>query len=193
MAVQACPGGAPGYARWQCHRAPPAGRAYWAPTADLSECKSVLMAALEERLLNGELTLRVAAELAQVTDRSDGLLGGDVRTAARLVNHLASRQAQQLMAVPDVERREAIVTELTEDVVRAASHLLDAAQLPAWRDLGRDERRRAATSLLIGLEQNAFLLSDNVLPDRTILEIDRNLREYRKDPLSGGGEDEMSR
>ncbi|XP_037090639.1 LOW QUALITY PROTEIN: latrophilin Cirl-like [Pollicipes pollicipes] len=141
----------------------------------VDECKSILMAALEERLLSGEHTLRVAAELAQVTDRSDGLFGGDVRTAARLVNHLASRQAQQLIAVPAVERREAIVTELTEDVVRAASNVLDAGQLAAWRDLGPEERRRAATSLLIGLEQNAFLLSDNVLPDRTILEIDRNL------------------
>ena len=70
-------------------------------------------------------------------------------------------------------------------MVRAASHLLDLSQLPAWQDLGRDERRRAATSLLIGLEQNAFLLSDNVLADRTILEIDRNLREWPGESAGG--------
>ncbi|KAJ8953236.1 hypothetical protein NQ318_015816 [Aromia moschata] len=54
------------------------------------------------------------------------------------------------------------------DVAKTGSNLLDSSQHPSWRDLSYKEQMSVATSLLIGLEENAFLLADTVMSKKTV-------------------------
>ena len=63
----------------------------------------------------------------------------------------------------NLEAREAMVTDLVQNVVKTASNLIsDSSEIrQSWSDLSSDELGRAATALLVGLEENAFLLHDS--------------------------------
>ena len=60
VAVQACPGGAAGWARRLCQSTD------WAGPADLSECRSVWLATLESRAKAHDSLMAVASDLAKV-------------------------------------------------------------------------------------------------------------------------------
>ena len=95
-----------------------------------------------------------------------------------------------------------MVTSLVQNVVRIASNLLHDRNLKGWADLGssgegigsrsasgmslRSNRRtdhrgevgRAVTGLMIGLEENAFLLADAVTSEKVIIKPTENIRKY---------------
>jgi latrophilin 1 len=62
-------------------------------------------------------------------------------------------------------------------VVRTASNVIDRINRRSWGDLGRDEAGRAATSLMVGLEENAFLLADSVTKETILVKPTDNIRE----------------
>lgn len=82
-----------------------------------------------------------------------------------------------IQTFPDPRQREAIVTELLHGVVKTGSNLLDSAQLASWRDLTHKEQMRVATSLLVGLEENSFLLADTVVRQKTVIHAVKNICE----------------
>ena len=75
-----------------------------------------------------------------------------------------------------------MVTALVKYVVRISSNLLG---VQAWADLsssgtgssdsGNDEVGRAVTALMVGLEENAFLLADAVTSEKIIIKPTENI------------------
>ncbi|XP_042859816.1 latrophilin Cirl-like isoform X4 [Penaeus japonicus] len=167
VAVQPCPGGASGWARRPCN---PLG---WAGPADLSECRSVWLTTLTSRAHTNDAVLAVAHDLATVTG-SRALYGGDVTATARLLNSLARRMADDVSNFPDRDQREALVTELVGAAIATGSHLV-GGQRDAWADLRPPEHRAAATALLLGLEEAAFLLADNLHHEKTVNHAEPNI------------------
>ncbi|XP_017890799.1 latrophilin Cirl-like isoform X4 [Ceratina calcarata] len=174
VAVQSCPGGANGLARWRCLAK--GDTAYWhRDSPDLSECRSVWLTTLENRVTEGDVILGISRELSQVTDNSRGLYGGDMMITTKIIKNMAEKMAQDIRTYQDANQREVSVTELLQGVVRTGSNLLDKAQMASWKDLSHQEQMRVATSLLIGLEENAFLLADTLMHEKTITHEGRNI------------------
>ncbi|XP_063219842.1 latrophilin Cirl isoform X2 [Bacillus rossius redtenbacheri] len=176
--VQPCPGGAMGLARWRCVRhssATSSALADWFPdTPDLSECRSVWLTSLESRVEEGDSILSIANDLSQVTS-SKTLYGGDMMTTTKIIKKMSQKVSEDLKYYPDPRQREAMVTELLHGVVVTGSNLLDSSQHPSWHDLSHKEQMRVATSLLMGLEENAFLLADTVTEAKTVIKNVKNI------------------
>lgn len=170
--VQPCPGGASGLARWRCLPGPPPHRA--SSTPDLSECRSLWLTSLDTRIAEGDAIISIVNDLSQVTD-SKTLYGGDMMTTTQIIKKMANKMSLDIQTFPDARQREAIVTELLHGVVRTGSNLLDPAQLPSWRDLTHKEQMRVATSLLVGIEENSFLLADTVVREKTVPHKEKNI------------------
>lgn len=177
VAVQSCPGGANGLARWRCLAR--GESAFWhRDSPDLSECRSVWLTTLENRVTEGDVILGISRELSQVTNNSRGLYGGDMMITTKIIKNMAEKMALDIRAYQDPNQREVSVTELLQGVVRTGSNLLDKAQMASWKDLSHQEQMRVATSLLTGLEENAFLLADTLTHEKTITYEGKNIREY---------------
>ena len=169
MAVQPCPGGASGWARRPCDPLGLAG------AADLSECRSMWLSTLNARADVDDAVLAVSHDLVSVTG-SRALYGGDVTATARILNNLARRMAKDVSGFPDINQREAMVTELVSTAVATGSNMMGGQQA-AWEDLRPLEHRAAATSLLLGLEETAFLLANNLHHEKTVRHAEANIRE----------------
>ena len=80
----------------------------------------------------------------------------------------------------NLETREAMVTNLVQNVVKTTSNLVeDSSSIrQSWSDLRPDELGRAITALLIGLEENAFLLAETVTTEKIIIKPTRNVCKY---------------
>ncbi|KAJ9585473.1 hypothetical protein L9F63_002738, partial [Diploptera punctata] len=173
--VQPCPGGATGVAKWRCVSQVTTLPPVWQPSSpDLSECRSVWLTSLESRVEEGDSIISIANDLSQVTS-SKTLYGGDMMTTTKIIKKMAQKMALDIETFPDPRQREAIVTELLLGVVKTGSNLLDESQHPSWRDLSYKEQMRVATSLLMGLEENAFLLADTVVREKTVTQAVRNI------------------
>ena len=77
----------------------------------------------------------------------------------------------------DASKRESMVTDLVQNVVRISSNLISEKNHQGWVDLGRDEAGQAATSLLVAVEENAFLLADSVTSEKIIIKPTENIRK----------------
>lgn len=168
-AIQPCPGGTTGFAKWHCQGLSDARQPQWYPSnPDLSECRSVWLTSLEQRIIAGKDPLvSITNDLAQVTS-SKTLYGGDMMITTKIIQKMTDKMSKDIQTVPDTRQREAIVTEMLMDVAKTGSNLLDSSQHPSWRDLSYKEQMSVATSLLIGLEENAFLLADTVMSKKTV-------------------------
>ncbi|KAL3289919.1 hypothetical protein HHI36_023302 [Cryptolaemus montrouzieri] len=177
MNIQPCPGGTTGYAKWRCIKTDNIPK--WYPdTPDLSACRSVWLTSLEQRIQNAngkDPLLAITNDLAQVTS-SKTLYGGDMMITTKIIKTLTRKMSQDIQTFQDHKQRETFVTEMLNDVVKTSSNLLDSSQHPSWTDLSYEEQMRVATSLLIGLEENAFLLADTVVGHRTFDQIVKNIR-----------------
>lgn len=96
-------------------------------------------------------------------------------TTTKIIKKMANKMSVDIQTFPDARQREAIVTELLHGVVRTGSNLLDPAKLPSWRDLTHKEQMRVATSLLVGIEENSFLLADTVVREKTVPHREKNI------------------
>lgn len=61
------------------------------------------------------------------------------------------------------------VSETIGRVIGIGSDVISPEQSACWDDLPPSERGRAATDLLMALEDNAFVLADGLAEDRTVL------------------------
>merc|ERR1719270_2869398 len=56
-----------------------------------------------------------------------------------------------------------------------ASNILAKINHVSWSDSGNDEVGRAVTALMVGLEENAFLLADSVTSEKIIIKPTENI------------------
>ena len=79
----------------------------------------------------------------------------------------------------NADAREAMVTTLVKNVVRISSNLLSMDNHRSWNDLGTSDNEigRAVTALMIGIEENAFLLADSVTSEKIIIKPTENIRK----------------
>lgn len=167
------------------------------PSPSLVECQSKWLNNLDARLRDGEAVATVSGDLSQLSGRQ-ALYGGDLQLATKMLKHMAERMHYDVQGLGggsvsvrggsmdvvnaagggDPDHQESLVTELVQNVVLAASNVLDRANHAAWSDLPADEAAAAATALMIGLEENAFLLADSVTSEKIIIKPTTNICEY---------------
>ncbi|XP_011300624.1 latrophilin Cirl isoform X4 [Fopius arisanus] len=174
IAVQSCPGGANGVARWRCI-ATEDSATWYRDSPDLSECRSVWLSSLETRVQSGDKILTISDDLSAVTNNSRIFYGGDMMITTKIIKNMAEKMSQDISTYRDSSQSEFTVTELLQGVVRTGSNLLDKAQMASWKDLSHEDQMRVATSLLIGLEENAFLLAGTLHHQKTIVQEGKNI------------------
>lgn len=206
MNVQPCPGGATGIAKWRCTKADRTDdlinhlnrinnivnhndddqqnnnsdeRVMWQPiTPDLTQCRSLWLNNLEVRVQQRDSSLvSIANDLSQVTN-SKTLYGGDMLVTTKIIQIMSEKMSYDIETFPDQKQRESIVTELLNGVVKTGSNLLDEAQHLSWLDLSFEDQMRVATSLLTGLEDNAFLLADTIARERSVVQKVKNICKF---------------
>lgn len=93
----------------------------------------------------------------------------------KIIETMSEKMFHDKETLPDQRQREAIILELLHGVVKTGSNLLDESQLSSWMDLNQEDQMRVATSLLTGLEYNAFLLADTIIRERNIVQKVKNI------------------
>lgn len=202
--VQPCPGGATGIAKWRCvlmkritldeeddsssTQTPICNgtscinlrlrnfEPTWHPlTPDLTQCRSLWLNNLEVRVNQRDSSLiSIANDLSEVTS-SKTLYGGDMLVTTKIIQTMAEKMYHDKETFPDQRLREAMILELLQGVVKTCSNLLDESQLSSWLDLNQEDQMRVATSLLTGLEDNAFLLADTIIRERNVIQKFKNI------------------
>ncbi|XP_065206272.1 latrophilin Cirl-like [Planococcus citri] len=174
VSVLPCPNGAAGFAKWRCHKIN-ANEAKRTPdTPDLSECRSVWLSSLENRISEGDSLPKVAGDLSQVTE-SKTLFGGDMILTAKIIRDMAQKMSKDVPTFPDRRQREAVVYDLLQNIARVGSNLLDISHQQSWKDLPAIEQMRIATNLLVGLEENSFLLADTTNREKIVNHCTKNM------------------
>lgn len=106
---------------------------------------------------------------------SKTLYGGDMAITTKIIQKMTEKMSQDIQTFPDTRQREEIVTEMLGYVAKTSSNLLDATQYSSWKDLSYRDQMSVATTLLIGLEENAFLLADTVTSQKTVNRNEKNI------------------
>lgn len=152
----------------------------WHPlTPDLTQCRSLWLSNLEVRVSQRDSSLiSIANDLSEVTS-SKTLYGGDMLVTTKIIQTMSEKMFHDKETFPDQRLREAMILELLQGVVKTGSNLLDESQLSSWLDLNQEDQMRVATSLLTGLEENAFLLADTIIRERNVVQKVKNICKYK--------------
>lgn len=179
MVIQPCPNGATGLARWQCAAGKDRSQADWvSPHPDLTDCKSVAMTNLEVKVRQEDPENVLDSSLARLTG-SRQLYGGDLQSAVAVMRTVASRVQYLLQQREDkFYKKEAFIQEVLLNIVRAASNLLDAKNREAWSDLEPAQQMKTASSLLLAMEENAFLFAEVTTKPEILMESSYNICEF---------------
>ena len=97
--------------------------------------------------------------------------------STRMLKHMAERMHYDIQGALNPEDKETMVTELVQNVVQTGSNILARVNHMSWADLSQDDVAAAATSLMVGLEENAFLLADAVTTEKIIIKPTTNIRK----------------
>lgn len=96
----------------------------------------------------------------------------------KIIQIMSEKMTYDIETFPDQRQRETTVMELLNGVVKTGSNLLDESQEPSWHDLSFEDQMRVATSLLTGLEDNAFLLADTINREKNVVQKVKNIRKF---------------
>ena len=151
-AIQVCPPGSSGFARWSCN---PDG--HWSSEyPNLGDCQSHWLRRLKAD--SGSISY-LSSKLVDYTG-STTLYGGDLHTIIRMLQVLPERLSEELsnyQSQRDIEHEASV---LKERVTKIASDLLDQSQLLAWQDLNADKRANLASSLFTSVSESNLLLAE---------------------------------
>ena len=176
-AVKPCPHGSTGHARWTCGRpADEDSPVFWATAQpDMRDCKSTAMSSLESKVQEGDQETVISANLAHLT-RSKILYGGDVEAAVAIMRTISNRIQYLLQTQGDTfYNKGAYIQEVLLNMVRVGSNLLDETNRQAWNDLHIARQMKVATSLLLALEENAFLFVEVTNREEVLVEASKNI------------------
>ena len=180
-AVVQCPQGSSGFAKRSCEAPDDQDqRVHWTPKGpSLAECRSLWLGDLDSKLRSGSLSVTNVSSVMSQNSHKSHIYGGDLVLGARMLKHMAERMHYDLQQTVNLGTRESMVTDLVQNVVKTASNLIsDSEQIrQSWGDLSQDELGRAATALLVGLEENAFLLAETVTSEKIIIKPTENIRK----------------
>lgn len=169
-AIQVCPPGSSGFARWSC-----SSEGVWSSeTPNLSECQSLWLSRLESRMHAIGSRDTISSELAALTEERS-LYGGDIPIVTSVIQGLAHRLRQELYVIPSDEEKEAKVSELLQNVLKTASNLLEDEQIQSWQDLGTEKSNAFATALMVGIEESALLLAQTINNEKNLMESTNNI------------------
>lgn len=93
----------------------------------------------------------------------------------KIIQTMSEKMTYDIETFPDQRQHEATILELLHGVVKTGSNLLDITQHLSWLDLSFGDQMRVATSLLTGIEDNAFLLADTIIRERNVVEKVKNI------------------
>ena len=186
-ALQPCPPGSTGLARWTCGTAgsDDDGPVFWSTSQpDMGDCKTLAMSRLEAKVAAGDLENVISSSLAHLSRAgagdAGGLYGGDVEQSAAVMRTLANRIQYLLQTQGDTFYNKGIyIQEVLLNMVRAASNLLDPANRSAWKDLPRDRQGKAAAAIIQALEDNAFLFAEVENKEEILMEAAKNICKYQ--------------
>ena len=178
VALQPCPIGATGLARWYCQDRPGDQPAWQGQTPDMSDCKSVAMTNLESQVRQEDPENVLVSSLAYLT-RTKSLYGGDLEAAVAIMRTVASRIQYRLQSSSSFHDKVNHIRQVLLNVLRSAANILEAGpNREAWLDLSPDRQMKAATSLMLALEENAFLLAGVTATPEEILETYETLSKF---------------
>ncbi|XP_044305672.1 adhesion G protein-coupled receptor L3 isoform X2 [Varanus komodoensis] len=183
VAKQPCPRGTVGVSTFLCLA--PGG--IWDPQGpDLSNCSSLWVNHITQKLKSGETAANVARELAEQT--KNHLNAGDVTYSVRAMDQLVGLLDVQLRnltpggkdsaarSLNKLQKRERSCRAYVQAMVETVNNLLQPQALNAWRDLPASDQLRAATMLLDTVEESAFVLADNLLKTDIVRESTDNIQ-----------------
>ena len=179
-AIQPCPAGSSGLARWTCGDTDHSRPVFWSRSQpDMSDCRSLSMTRLEGKVEGGELENVLSATLAQHT-RSEIKYGGDIESAAAIMKTLSNRIQYLLQTQGDKFYNKAqYIQEVLLNMVRASSNLLDSDKMNmVWEDLSPSRQVKAASALMQVLEENAFLFVEVTQQEEVLVEASKNICKY---------------
>ena len=169
-AIQMCPPGASGFARWTCGT-----NGQWlSETPNLGECQSMWLSRLESRLHALGSIDAIGSELAALTE-AKSLYGGDIPIINSIIQGLAHRLRQELYIISSQDGKEIKVSELLQNVLKTASNLIDQTQIMAWKDMPAEKRGAHATNLIQGVEENTLLLAETINNEKNLIEATNNI------------------
>ena len=176
VSLQPCPIGANGLARWYC--ADEAAGPQWQGTSpDMSDCKSTAITGLEEQVRQNDPENVLVSSLAYNT-RTKSLFGGDLEAVVTIMRTVASR-IQYRLQTEKFHDKVNHIRQVLLNVLRSAANILeDGPNRQAWLDLSADRQMKVATSLMLALEENAFLLAGVTDQPQEILETYETLSEF---------------
>ena len=157
-------------AKWSCVHSDDSSARWLGSQPDMSGCKSVAVDNLEAQVRKEDPETVLVSSLAYLT-RTRSLYGGDLESTVTIMREVASRLTYRLQSSSgSFHNKEAHVRQVVNDVLRAASNILEQSNRKAWWDLTAPTRMKVATNLLLALEENAFLLAGVVNEPSEILE-----------------------
>lgn len=134
---------------------------------DFSECRSVWLDNLEERLnKDDESVIRISHELALMT-LTKALYSDDLQRISHIIKLSLERAAGNVLNWHTIEvwHKHQMLKELLIYIVETISNLLGNAQDDAWLDLNIANRKDVASALIKSLESSALLLAENTNHD----------------------------
>ncbi|XP_031440561.1 adhesion G protein-coupled receptor L3-like isoform X11 [Clupea harengus] len=183
VARQPCPSGTIGSATFSCLG--PEG--YWdLQGPDLSNCTSLWVNQINQKLRAGETAALIARELSEQT--KGHIHPGDISYTVRAMGQLVELLDVQLRnltpggkdsaarSLNKLQKRERACRFFVQAMVETANNLLQPQAQSVWRELSAGEQLRAATMLLDTVEQGAFVLADNLLKTDIVQENTENIQ-----------------
>ncbi|XP_075400374.1 adhesion G protein-coupled receptor L3 isoform X3 [Tenrec ecaudatus] len=170
VAKQPCPAGTIGVSTYLCL----APDGIWDPQGpDLSNCSSLWVNHITQKLKSGETAANIARELAEQT--RNHLNAGDITYSVRAMDQLVGLLDVQLRNLTP-GGKDSAARSLNKAMVETVNNLLQPQALNAWRDLTTSDQLRAATMLLDTVEESAFVLADNLLKTDIVRENTDNIQ-----------------
>lgn len=105
--------------------------------------------------------------------------GGDLELATTIMKTVANRIQYLLQTQSQsFHQKEAYIQGVFQNVLRTASNILSLGRRAAWLDLHPSQRMKIANSLMLSLEENAFLLAEVLYREEIIDETSSEIGEF---------------
>ncbi|XP_055927340.1 latrophilin Cirl-like isoform X2 [Argiope bruennichi] len=166
-----CPDGATGNAKWHCKGKP----AHWnSEFPDLTECRSLWLENLKERLQNGDSIIGIISELA-VMSSAKALFSEDIKILSELTQQALHKSISSMENFLDTWHRYHVLRELLQSALQTFNGLLDDKQDIAWKDIPLFEKKMILSKLLQKLDESALLLAESSSEDGSFSLIKSNI------------------
>ena len=171
-----CPQYSNGFAYRYCD---PGG--HWkGKSADLSQCKSEwlnqIIASLDTR--DQQLSIvHLSNMMAEYVIRNQ-FHGGDILHLISIMERLIDALRVDLELIPTASQREAVITQVVQNIIKTGSVMLEEENHSTWRDLGHVSRQlETLSAFVISLENAGLLLPEGAGENKEVTIASENIRK----------------